>query len=473
MLPLHDSWCTLLVPFCRFHGHLQWTPVSLLRLFSTISSLLRVTFAMPILSQEDTNELDAGSTGQTSNASCQTPAAQQTYQRAIPRNLVNPNPPSSQNVQQTSTQRTPVKPNNDTSVNAPAPYPFGPDQIVGHPTGLQFPRDRADAVKVLVRLLLDILVYSYDVDFHELHFALAASSPHLCTANLSTRNTSLLNFQEMRVVLEYADAIHKACEAVINNTQSLLKDEDRNVIIDLIMQPAQTLGIDVAYVFEQLYAFRSHRCDSGNHNKTLLYTKTSFWTRRRGLLPGKLGMNKNQKLLARRLVSDDIAVAQLGTRSNEALALVLGNAIKQYNKRHCRYGMANIKRDVYAEPPFVALRKEVMWWELLREKSAQDGSQPSNIKIQADWRMSMQPKYGIAERHNRKLDNRSYHGMGSLPNTAPRGNSHNTRRPRSFHDLQAIQEQSEAPTRPQSVCNIRSYIMPRPDAACRGLSTNF
>ncbi|CAN9140935.1 unnamed protein product [Alternaria alternata] len=207
---------------------------------------------MPILSQEDTNELDAGSTGQTSNASCQTPAAQQTYQRAIPRNPVNPNPPSSQNVQQTSTQRTPVKSNNDISVNAPAPYPFGPDQIVGHPTGLQFPRDRADAVKVLVRLLLDILVYSYDVDFHELHFALAASSPHLCTANLSTRNTSLLNFQEMRVVLEYADAIHKVCEAVIDNTQSLLKDEDRNVIIDLIMQPAQTLGIDVAYVFEQL-----------------------------------------------------------------------------------------------------------------------------------------------------------------------------------------------------------------------------
>ena len=115
MLPLYDSWCALLVPFCRFHGHLQWTPVSLLRLFSTISSLLRVTFAMPILSQEDTNELDAGSTGQTSNASCQTPAAQQTYQRAIPRNLVNPNPPSSQNVQQTSTQRTPVKSNNDIS----------------------------------------------------------------------------------------------------------------------------------------------------------------------------------------------------------------------------------------------------------------------------------------------------------------------------------------------------------------------
>lgn len=99
MLPLYDSWCALLVPFCRFHGHLQWTPVSLLRLFSTISTLLRVTFAMPILSQEDTNELDAGSTGQTSNASCQTPAAQQIYQRAIPRNPANPNPPSSQNVQ--------------------------------------------------------------------------------------------------------------------------------------------------------------------------------------------------------------------------------------------------------------------------------------------------------------------------------------------------------------------------------------
>ncbi|KAG9185367.1 hypothetical protein G6011_07911 [Alternaria panax] len=419
---------------------------------------------MPALSQEIVDDLNTGSARQTSNASCQTPAAQQTHQHTTSRNPINPDPPASQSAHQRFTQRNP---GNSES------YPFGPDQIVGHSTGLQYPRDRVDAVRVIVRLLLDILVYSYDIDFHELHLALAAASPHLYTANLSTRNTSLLNFQEMRVVLEYADIIHKACEAVVENTQSLLKDEDRNVIIDLIMQPAQALGIDVAYVFEQLYAFRAHRCDGGNHNKTLLYTKTSFWKRRRGLLPGKLGMDKNQKLLAHRLVSDDIAVAQLGTRSNEALALVLGKAIKQYNKKNCKYGMANIKRDVYAEPPFIALRKEAMWWELLRAKSAQDGSQPSNVKIQADWRMSMQPKFGIAERHNQALDNRSYYRMHNQPDIPPRRNSHNTRRPRSLHDLQAIQEQPERPTRPQSISNVRSIVLPRKDPAYHGLSTNF
>ena len=344
---------------------------------------------------------------------------------------------------------------------------------MGYDTGLQFPCDRTAAVNVLIRVLLDILVYSHDIDFHELHHALAASSPHLCTANLSTRNTSLLTFQEMRVVLEYADATHKAYEAVIDNTQSLLKDDDRNFIIDYIMQPTRTIGIDVAYIFEQLYAFRSHRCDSGNHNKTLLYTKTSFWTRRRGLLPGKLGMDKNQKLLARRLVSDDIAVAQLGIRSNEAFSSVLGKVIKEHNKKHCRYGMANIKRDVYAEPPFVALRKEVMWWELLRTKSTQDGGQPSSISLQADYRMSQEPKFRIAEQQNLVLSNRPYFRMGSQPDVSPRRNSHNTRRPHSLHDLQAIQEQPERPARPQSTSNIRSFVLPRTDPARPELWTNY
>jgi hypothetical protein len=260
----------------------------------------------------------------------------------------------------------------------------------------------------------------------------------------------------MRVVLEYADAIHKACDAVLDNTLSVLKDDDRNLIINYIMLPAQTIGIDVAYVFEQLYAFRLYRRDSGNHNKTLLYTKTSFWTRRRGLLPGKLGMDKNQKLLARRLVSDDIAVAQLWTRSNDALSLVLGKAIKDYNKKHCKYGMANIKRDVYAEPPFIALRKEVMWWELLRAKSTQDAGQPSTSSTQEDYRMSQQSRFSMVEQQN-LMGNTPCFRIGTQPDLSPR---RNTRKPRSLHDLQYAQERPEGLTRPQSTSNLRSFVLP-------------
>ncbi len=392
---------------------------------------------MPALSQEGAESLDAGPAKQTSSASYHPPSAQRTHQHTIPRN--------------------PSNTNNHSPVGPPESYPFGPDQVLGHETRLQLPRDRPAAVNLLVRVLLDILVYSYDVDFHELHYALAACSPNLCTTNLSTRNTSLLTFQGMRVVLEYADVIHKACETVVDNTQSLLKDYDRDFIITYIMEPARTIGIDIAYVFEQLYAFRSHRCEGGNHNKTLLYTKASLWARGRGLLPGKLGMDKSQKLLARRLVSDDIAVAQLGTRSCEALRLVLGKAIKDYNRKHCKYGMANIKRDIYAEPTFVALKKELTWWEFVKAKSLQEEQQAATTINRPEFRTSNQAEF----RMSTQLDN------------SPRRNSHHLRRPRSLHDLHSIDERPERPARPQSTSSIRLDNTFRLKSARPGLWTNY
>ena len=58
---------------------------------------------------------------------------------------------------------------------------------------------------------------------------------------------------------------------------------------------------------------------------------------------------KNHKLLALRLVSDDIAVTQLEERVCERLRLVLGQAIKNYSEKNCRYGTGNVKREVYAD----------------------------------------------------------------------------------------------------------------------------
>ncbi|KAH6870625.1 hypothetical protein BKA58DRAFT_411728 [Alternaria rosae] len=299
-------------------------------------------------------------------------------------------------------------------------------------------------------------VDSYDVDFHELHYALAACSPNLFTTNLFTRNTSLLNFQGTRVVLEYADVIHKACETVVDNTQSLLKDSDREFISTFIMEPARTIGIDISYVFEQLYAFRLHRCEGGNHHKTLLYTKPSFWTRGRSLLPGKLGMDKSQKLLARRLVSDDMVVAQLGTRSCEALRLVLGKAIKDYNRKHCKYGMAKTNREVYAEPKFVALKKELKWRDFVFTKYLYDEQQAAMASGQSNLRASNQ---GEPRMSSRLYD-------------ASRRNSDHLRRPSSLHDLHSISERPERPPRPLSTSNIR-LGSPRSRPVRPGLWTNY
>ncbi|KAI4657961.1 uncharacterized protein J4E78_006351 [Alternaria triticimaculans] len=357
-----------------------------------------------------------------------------------------------------TSHRPPITPRNsiETSHHPLESYPFAPEQILGHDTNLELPQDKPAAVDLLVRLLVDILVYSYDVDFHELHYALAACSPKLSTTNLSARNTSLLNFQQTRVVLEYADVIHKACETVVDNTQSLLKDSDREFISTYIMEPARTIGVDIAYVFEQLYAFRLHRCEGGNHHKTLLYTKPSFWTRGRGLLPGKLGMDKSQKLLARRLVSDDMVVAQLGTRSCEALRLVLGKAIKDYNRKHCKYGMAKIYREIYAEPKFIALKKELKWRDFVFTKYLHDEQQAAMASGQSDFRDSNQAEPRTSSRF---LD-------------VPRRNSEHLRRPSSLHDLPSIRERPERPPRPLSTSSIRlGSLRSRP--ARPGLWTNY
>jgi hypothetical protein len=392
---------------------------------------------MPSSPQDTTGNLNAANAKPTPIASLRPATAQPTQQHTIPRSAVTPNynsPPHS-----------------------PERYPFGPEQILGHDTGLQLPTDRPAAVNLLVRVLLDILVYSYDVDFYELHYALAACSPNLCTTNLSTRNTSLLNFQGMRVVLEYADVIHKACETVVDNTQSLLTDHDRDFICNYIMEPARILDIDIAYVFEQLYAFRLHRCEGGNQTKTLLYTKASFWTKGRGLLPGKLGVDKSQKLLARRLVSDDVVVAQLGIKSSEALRLVLGKAIKEYNRKHCKYGMAKIQREVYAEPKFVALKKELTWWEFVKVRALQEEQQASLASNRPDFRTSNQAE----PRKSGQFDD------------SMRRDSHQLRRPHSLHDLHSISERPERLPRLQSTSNIGLNNTLRSSSSRPGPWTNY
>ncbi|KAF1829915.1 hypothetical protein BDW02DRAFT_458835, partial [Decorospora gaudefroyi] len=209
--------------------------------------------------------------------------------------------------------------------------------------------------------LLDILIFTYDVDGLRLHEALTECSPSMHTRKLPTGHASLLTPQEWYTLMAYTEVIHKACTRISENQHSLLEDDDAASIISYIIQPARHLGIEPAYMFEQLLALRLHRCQAQNRKKTLLYTRsTSTW---RGLLD-KMGIGKEQKMLAYQLVSDDIAVAQLGTHTCERLRLLLGQAIKQHNHKYCKYGMGNVARHVHAGPIPTALVDELAWGEV-------------------------------------------------------------------------------------------------------------
>ncbi|KAH7359946.1 hypothetical protein BKA66DRAFT_369326, partial [Pyrenochaeta sp. MPI-SDFR-AT-0127] len=216
--------------------------------------------------------------------------------------------------------------------------------------------------------LLDILRFTYNIDYLTFESAMGAcTGPRMHP--LPDGGFSFLARKEKLVVYRCSAAIDKACSKLEENHLSILTYEERAFIINWIIQPARLLNIEPAYMFEQLMVFPSHGCLAENQKKTLLYANTtSIWPFGRGLLPGRWSSDKKQRLLARRLVSDEIAITELETQTSEELRLLLGHAIAEFGRRHCRSGMSNIERRVYADPIPTALAHELQRWELMIQR---------------------------------------------------------------------------------------------------------
>ncbi|KAK1907419.1 hypothetical protein P3342_005745 [Pyrenophora teres f. teres] len=255
---------------------------------------------------------------------------------------------------------------------------------------------------------------------------------------IHAERASLLSTRELHIVHKYSEAVNNVCENVARNSQSLLSDYDRAFIVSFVMQPARQLGIDPAYLLEQLLAFRIHMCRAEHRKKTLLHTKsTSLWARGLILLQSKWTLGKNQRLLACRLVSDDIAVTQLGERICERLRLVLGQAIRNFSDKHCKFGMGNVKREVYADAVPRALVHELNSWE-------------------ASYR-----------RKNRIIRERTQRMIAPTDSEHPRRNSPVIERAKSTRNLYSIYEHEEVPQRPRSSLGIRTSSVPLPDFSQR------
>ncbi|KAF1940687.1 hypothetical protein EJ02DRAFT_309550, partial [Clathrospora elynae] len=278
-------------------------------------------------------------------------------------------------------------------------------------------------------VLVDILVFSYGVNGPLLDSALAEWSPDLRLRKGPIGVPSLLDVPDRRMIQVHSETVHKACEKVAQNHHSLLKNEECAFIITHIIQPARLLKIEPGYMFEQLMAFRSHGCRAEYRKKTLLYNNTiSFWPLGRGFLPSKWGVDKKQRLLALRLVSDDIAIAKLGALTCERLQLLIGNAIKQFGEKNCKFGMGRVRREVYVEPTSTALVEELERWEIMITRESYHGSYQSA-----------------------RLETQYY--------TAPhRGIEHHTKR--SVRKLSSIDEVDEHPARSQSAFALRRDSVP-------------
>ncbi|KNG44930.1 hypothetical protein TW65_08171 [Stemphylium lycopersici] len=339
-------------------------------------------------------------------------------------------------------------------------FPLGANSYITNESQLQLPKDDTSARSLLFRTLIDIFVFSYDVDPYELHFALAECVPILRAKKLSTSQTTLLSAPELRTVIAYADAIHNVCSNVLGNSQSLLKDDDGDFIVRYVLKPAQDLHIDPAYLFDHLMAFRLHRCHPENRKKTLLYKKTSsIWACGLGLLPAKWNADRKQKLLAYWLVSDDIALARLRPHACERLRLVIGGAIKRFAQKHCKLGMGSVRREVYAEPTTATLVRQLVLSESMKARRLRHyrahgwtWSSPSSSSSSTGHAHGPHPPPQIQHQHAFYPPHRSR--SNHLPPSS------------STRSLCAIHEHEVMPRRPQSASGIRSQASARYSQAC-------
>jgi hypothetical protein len=235
---------------------------------------------------------------------------------------------------------------------------FGTDDLQWRlPTGSQ------SEVDLIRRFLLDVFIYTYDPNKHVLEQAFLDCQPNSRPRHHINDRARFLSSEERHIITHYAEKVHQACTNLTQSNLSLLTRTKRDLIFRYIFQPARDLEIDPAYVCEQLLSYRTHRCLSDNRKKTRLYPKVSIWSRGRDLL-GK----KPQKLLACRLISDDITVSQLGHQGCEPLTELLGQCIQEFNHKYCKHGMANVDPDVYAGPLPTALAEELYWNQIVNHR---------------------------------------------------------------------------------------------------------
>jgi hypothetical protein len=297
---------------------------------------------------------------------------------------------------------------------------------------------RAARRNLLHRFLLDVLIYMYDVGISDLRRAVIDCWPVPDTYMHFGGHTSLLTSKEWNQLHEESEDLYKACENVHQGNHSLLTRADQAFVVECVIRPAHDLGVDPTYACEQLLSYRLHRCRAENRKSTPPYAKASLWSRTLGK------RSKAQKLLASQLVSDDIAVAQLGTDSYEPLRLLLGRSIRQFDQRHCKLGMGKVPREVYKGPKSSALVLEIQWREAIRARQEKQGKQTSDHE--QDTLSSRLPSHTTAP----------WLGLRQ----PPKSQSSSSLRSRAIHSIP-----EEVPIRPQSTSGLRSSRVPHRSAS--------
>ncbi|KAH8730367.1 hypothetical protein GQ44DRAFT_700205 [Phaeosphaeriaceae sp. PMI808] len=253
--------------------------------------------------------------------------------------------------------------------------PTTPPKPVTSSSRVQISRKLGKEAHLIIQIVLEILAFTYGIDFFELEVALIEDSSlgdFKMVTNPEGRR-SLLTHDDNVMTCHLGNIASRVC-SIIDRTQSCRFEHDGPKLLHQILRPAKDIGIESGYLLEKVIEYRAHRCDLAKRKESLLYKDTtSFSLFGHDVFSKKWTTEKQHRMLAQRLISDRIAIRVIAP-TEEAKNLI-ENAITNFANKHCKADMRNIDNRIYADALTTAVA-ETIWnaWVSSAEKRKESDS---------------------------------------------------------------------------------------------------
>lgn len=222
-----------------------------------------------------------------------------------------------------------------------------------------------DASSFLIRVLLEVLCFTYTVDRFELESALDESGMQMFSHADGSR--SLLTHEDKIMAYRLGIIAASAHSRFKQDTYSNLPQKDSLKLVENIIAPAVQLGINPGYFLEKVMEFRTHRCTPGREKESLLFTESSALRFLGCQLSAKRWWFKEQhKCLARRIVTDELVLNRVDM-AEEVKTLVV-KAIARFMRQYCQYDKTKVPRTIRLDP-VTAFMAESLRSDMLESKA--------------------------------------------------------------------------------------------------------
>jgi len=228
----------------------------------------------------------------------------------------------------------------------------------------------ADAELVL-RVILEILAFSYGVDRVQLQSSLSGCKLQMATQK--DRRHSLLTQDNATRARQLGAAATLACKKIVHDNRGGLTFRNRLELIKSFIEPAENVGIPPAYYLEKLMEYGAHRCASGQIKQSLLYKEASnpVVVFGRTIMPLRWSSSKQQQALARRIVTDEFILSKF--EQLDDACMVIRIAIAAFQRKYCKPEMTRIPRVAYLDPIPTAIADNLRSEMSMRLKDPETG----------------------------------------------------------------------------------------------------